>query len=87
MIHLFINGLAARAGGGLTYVRSVLPALALRDDLRATVLLSAALRGEITESAHITFLRDDSPAGSGGRFWYEQRRLPDLIRRSGADVL
>jgi glycosyltransferase involved in cell wall biosynthesis len=87
MIHLFINALAARAGGGLTYVRSVLPLLAIRDDVRATVLVGGTLRHEITESAHLTILRPECPAGSGGRFWYEQRNLPGFIRRSGADVL
>ena len=87
MIHLFINALAASAGGGLTYVRNVLPRLAVRDDARATVLLSAALRGEITESARVTLLREECPAGSLRRFWYEQRNLPDFIRRSGAHVL
>jgi glycosyltransferase involved in cell wall biosynthesis len=87
MIHLFINALAASAGGGLTYVRNVLPRLAARDDARATVLLNATLRDEITESSRITFLREDSPAGSAGRFWYEQRNLPNMIWRSGAEVL
>lgn len=87
MIHLFINALAASAGGGLTYVRNVLPRLAARNDARATVLLTAALRSEITESPHVTLLREDRPATSGGRFWYEQRHLPRIIRRSGADIL
>jgi glycosyltransferase involved in cell wall biosynthesis len=87
MIHLFINALAATAGGGLTYVRNVLPRLGVRDDVHATVLLNAALRGEITESACITVLRADCPTGSGRRFWYEQRNLPEVIRRSVADVL
>jgi glycosyltransferase involved in cell wall biosynthesis len=87
MIHLFINGLAASAGGGLTYLRNVLPRLAIGDDVRATVLLSAALRAEIAESASVTLLKEDCPAGSAGRFWFEQRRLPDIIRRSGAGVL
>jgi glycosyltransferase involved in cell wall biosynthesis len=87
MIHLFINALAASAGGGLTYVRNVLPCLAHRDDVRATVLLSTALRGEITESANVTLLGQNSPASSAGRFLYEQCNLPDLIRGSGADVL
>jgi glycosyltransferase involved in cell wall biosynthesis len=87
MIHLFINALAASAGGGLTYVRNVLPRLADRDDALATVLLNSALRGEIIESARVTVLGGDCPAGSGRRFWYEQRNLPDFIRRSGADVL
>jgi glycosyltransferase involved in cell wall biosynthesis len=87
MIHLFVNALAASAGGGLTYVRNVLPHLALREDARATVLLSVAVRPEIPESAHVSLLQGNSPASSGGRFWYEQRHLPALIRRSGADVL
>lgn len=87
MIHLLINGLAASAGGGLTYLRNVLPCLAARGDVRATVLLGATLRAEIAESAGVTLLREDCPAGSAGRFWYEQRKLPEIIRRSGADVL
>jgi len=32
-------------------------------------------------------LREDYRGGSGRRFYNEQRRLPDLIRRSRADVL
>ncbi len=87
MIHLFINALAASAGGGLTYVRNVLPRLAARSDVRTTLLVSEQLRGEITESGDVTLLRANCPAGSGRRFWYEQRKLPDLIRRSGAVVL
>ncbi len=87
MTHLFINALAASAGGGLTYVRNVLPRLAVRKDARATVLLGGTLRGEIEESAQVKVLRGDAPAGSGSRFWYEQRKLPDLIRQSGANVL
>ncbi len=87
MIHLFINALAASAGGGLTYVRNVLPSLAVRDDVRATVLLSGTLRDEIAESPGVTLLREDCPAGSGQRFWYEQRNLPKIIRRSRADLL
>jgi glycosyltransferase involved in cell wall biosynthesis len=87
MIHLFINGLAASAGGGLTYLRNVLPLLAAREDVRTTVLLSGALRGEIAQSKRVTVLQEDVPAGSGRRFWYEQRTLPGVIRRSEAGVL
>jgi glycosyltransferase involved in cell wall biosynthesis len=87
MIYLFINALAASAGGGLTYVRNVLPRLAAQDDVRTTVLLNAALRDEIAESARISVLQGDCPSGPGRRYWYEQRKLPDMIRRSGADVL
>lgn len=87
MIHLFINSLAASAGGGLTYVRNVLPRLAVREDVRATLLVGGELRSEIMESARVTLVRAESPAGSAMRFWYEQRHVPELIRRSGADVL
>ena len=87
MIHLFINALAASAGGGLTYVRNVLPCLVARDDVRTTVLLGGTLSGEVTESARVTVLQADFPVGSATRFWYEQRNLPGVIRRSGADLL
>ena len=46
MMHLFINSLAASAGGGLTYIRNVIPHLAGRSDLRVTVALSPSLRQE-----------------------------------------
>jgi glycosyltransferase involved in cell wall biosynthesis len=88
MIHLFINGLAASAGGGLTYVRNVLPRLANRknDDVRVTVLLSRALAGEFQELSGITILPSDC-ASTAARFWYEQYEISHIIRRTGADVL
>ncbi len=87
MMHLFINALAASAGGGLTYVRNVLPRLAAREDVRTTVLLGETLRKEVTESGRVTVLSADCPEGAGARFWYEQRNLPNVIRLSGADIL
>src|SRR5579863_4407666 len=87
MIHIFINALAASAGGGLTYIRNVLPRLADRDDVRTTVPLGNALHGEIADSARITVLREDAPAGAARRFWYEQSNLPKIIHRRRADVL
>src|ERR1700732_4648867 len=87
VIHIFINALAASSGGGLTYVRNIMPRLAVRDDVRTTVLLSGVLRGEIAESARATVLQSPSFASSGRRFWHEQRKVPDVIRSSGADVL
>ncbi|MGA7300509.1 MAG: glycosyltransferase family 1 protein [Candidatus Sulfotelmatobacter sp.] len=87
MIHIFINALSASAGGGLTYVRNVLPRLAGRERVRTTLLVGGILRGEISESAQVKVLNESLPNGSGRRFWYEQRRLPFMIRNSGADVL
>lgn len=86
MIHLFINALAASAGGGLTYVRNVLPHLA-EQDVRTTLLVSEPLRSEVRQSSNVAVVQGPSSIESGRRFWYEQRRLPELIRRSGADIL
>jgi|SRR5580658_2874450 glycosyltransferase involved in cell wall biosynthesis len=85
MMHLFINSLAASAGGGLTYIRNVLPHLAARPDLRVTVALSPGLKEEFGGLTHIEFLElECSPAR---RFWYEQSALSGLIRSCRADVL
>ena len=87
MIHIFINALSASAGGGLTYVRNVLPRLASRDGVRTTLLVGGVLRNEIPESTRIKILQEEHPGDSARRFWYEQRRLPQIIRHSEADVL
>ena len=87
MIHLFINGLAASAGGGLTYIRNVLPRLAKRDGVCATVLLSKSLAGEFEETPGIAILCSNGALSAAARFCYEQYEVPRMIRRTGADVL
>lgn len=87
MMHLFVNVLAASAGSGITYIRNVLPRLARRTDVRTTVLIGADFRGEIAETPTLSVLAADAPASAGMRFWYEQTRLPQMIRDCGADVL
>src|ERR1022692_3269737 len=85
MMRLFINCLAARAGGGLTYIRNVLPHLAARPDLRVSVALSRGLKGEFRGLTGVEFLElEVSPAR---RFWYEQSALHNLILHCRADVL
>jgi len=85
MMHLFINSLAASVGGGLTYIRNVLPHLAAVPELRVTVALGRGLREEFGEFTNIEYLEMEIPPAR--RFWYEQSHLPGVIRRSGADVL
>ncbi|HEY4905404.1 MAG TPA: glycosyltransferase family 1 protein [Candidatus Sulfotelmatobacter sp.] len=85
MMRLFINSLAASAGGGLTYIRNVLPRLAKRTDLQVTVALSPSLREEFRDLPEIEFLEIASPTTR--RFWLEQSQLPTLIRNSNAAVL
>ncbi len=87
MIRLFINGLAASAGGGLTYLRNVIPHLARRVDAETTVLLNRAIRREFGELPNISFVEISEKSGAFRRFVWEQTTLPKRIRRSGAQVL
>src|ERR1700742_278194 len=86
MIHLFVNGLAASAGAGLTYIRNVTPHLAGRSDVRATIALTPSLRQELGNPANISFLEME-PRGAIPRFWQEQTQLASIIRSSGANLL
>jgi glycosyltransferase involved in cell wall biosynthesis len=87
MIRLFINGLAASAGGGLTYLRNVIPHLARRVDAETTVLLNPEIRREFGELPNVAFVESSESSGVFRRFVREQTTLPELIRRSGAQVL
>jgi glycosyltransferase involved in cell wall biosynthesis len=86
MIRLFINGLAASAGGGLTYLRNVIPELAKRD-VATSVLLNPELRREFEEDQKVSFVEATAPVNSVRRFWFEQTELPGLLRNAGAQVL
>jgi len=87
MIHVFLNGLAASAGGGLTYLRNVVPHLAARDDVHTTLAVGRNIRHEFGTHNRISVL--DSEIGGAGavRSWQEQRRLAQIISQAGADVL
>jgi glycosyltransferase involved in cell wall biosynthesis len=87
MIHVFMNALAASAGGGLTYVRNVIPQIAARNDVRASVLLDQGLRREFLTPSNVEFLEWEGPSRPALRFWLEQREVRKLARRSGAGVL
>lgn len=85
MIHLFINSLAASAGGGLTYTRNVLPLLAQDSEVRVTAAVMPGLRQEFGELQSVDFVEIQVPLAR--RFWYEQYEMPALIRGCRADVL
>jgi glycosyltransferase involved in cell wall biosynthesis len=87
MIRLFLNGLAASAGGGLTYLRNVVPKLAARQDVHTSVAVGPQLQLEFQDLPNISFLETRTPAGSARRFWHEQSVLPLMIKESGADAL
>jgi len=84
-MHLFINSLAASAGGGLTYVSNVVPQLAAKPNLRVTVALRRGLREEFRGFPSLKFLEVELPPAR--RFWYEQSTLRDLILGCRADVV
>jgi glycosyltransferase involved in cell wall biosynthesis len=87
MIHLFVNALAATAGGGLTYVRNVIPQIAARNDAMATVLLDAGLRREFQAPSNTEFLEWEGSSQPALRFWLEQGIVRRLALRSNAGVL
>lgn len=86
-MHLFVNGLAASAGGGLTYLRNVIPQLSERDDVKTTLAVHPSLRAELGDRPNISFVEMEIQGGTARRFWLEQTVLPQLIRRSGAEAL
>jgi glycosyltransferase involved in cell wall biosynthesis len=87
MMHLFLNGLAASAGGGLTYLRNVIPHLAARTDVCITVVAGERLRQELEPLSNVDFVGLESSGGPARRFYWEQNILPELILRSNAEVL
>ena len=87
MTRLFVNGLAASAGGGLTYLRNFLPALARRSGVQAVVAVQPDLQRELQSRPGIRFVGMEVAGSVAGRFWREQRQLPALIRDSGSNVL
>ena len=88
MIHLFVDASAASSGSGPTYVRNVVPHLAARTDVRSTVLISPLLRREFQNQSNVSFVEfSDESISAATRFIRTQRFVPELIRRSGANVL
>jgi glycosyltransferase involved in cell wall biosynthesis len=85
MTRLFINFLAASTGGGLTYMRNVIPHLAARSDVKVTVALSPKVEEEFRVYGNVKTVALEAPATR--RVWFEQVKLPPMIRESGADVL
>ena len=87
MMHLFINGLGASAGGGLTYLANVLPHLS-NAGVRTTLAVTPEFPAVTPEShERVEYLRIPSGGSAARRFWREQRNLPKLVLDCRADVL
>jgi len=87
MTHVFLNGLGASAGAGLTYLYNVIPHLSSRPNVRTTLVVQRQLLSEFSARPNLTCITLDGDLGAARRFWYEQRKLPAIIRESGADVV
>jgi glycosyltransferase involved in cell wall biosynthesis len=88
-MRLFIHALGASAGGGLTYLRNLIPHLAARNDLEVKMLSGEAAGATISSASNVEMMSSGAMEGQGtlARFWWEQREIPRLIRKTGADVL
>src|SRR6202021_1318947 len=82
IMHIFLNCLAARAGGGLTYLRNVVPNLSASPGVQTTVAAPAALQRELGDLPNVRWAEVAAKPGAAGRFCWEQSRLARLIRRS-----
>jgi glycosyltransferase involved in cell wall biosynthesis len=87
MMRLFVNGTAASAGGGLTYLRNVIPHLSRREDVQTTVAIDPSVYGQLPFSPNIAIVKSPLAQGAGRRFLWEQFRLPAQIQAAGAEVL
>jgi len=84
-MRLFINSLGASTGGGLTYIRNVIPQFTRMPGVELIVLLRPELRGEFRNQAQVEFV--ECEASWVRRLWYEQVQLRRIVRDFRADVL
>ncbi len=86
-VRVLINALHARSGGGITYLRNMLPRLAADPGLDVHLCLHDEQAPDIPGGDAVTVHL--APCGSGfyATLWWEQLGLPGLARRIGADVV
>jgi glycosyltransferase involved in cell wall biosynthesis len=87
MIRIFVNGLAASAGAGLTYLHNVIPHLSALPGVHTTLAVQPALRPNFERLRSVELICPEGISGTARRFLFEQWKLSHLIRKSGADVL
>jgi len=89
-MRVLIDALSARSGGGLTYIRSMLPALVEHDrGNQYSVLLSPRYQEDLileTPEQVKTILANLPASPIVHRWWYLQTELPKLLRRGRYDL-
>lgn len=87
-VRVLVNGIHAKSGGGVTYLRAMLPWLAGDRRLSITLLLHRSqLPLFAPVDARITVELLDLPDGMAREMVWEQLGLPRLARRLGAHVV
>ncbi len=87
MIRIFLNGLAASAGAGLTYLNNVISQLSAVPGVRITIVIQPNLRSSFEQLGNVEIISPPGLSGAARRFIFEQTKLPGLISESGAQVL
>ncbi len=90
MLRVLINALASTAGGGITYLRNVLPRLERYDARNSYFVLTPAesVNGYANyESGRVIVEPIATRGGAAGRLLWEQTWLRDFIKSRGIDVL
>src|SRR5262249_23124685 len=90
MSRILINALASTAGGGITYLRNVLPRLERRNDTNRYFVLAPpeGVNGHADfDSGRVIIEPITIRGGAVGRMLWEQTRLPDFINSRRIDAL
>jgi glycosyltransferase involved in cell wall biosynthesis len=86
-IRVLINGLHAKSGGGVTYLRNILPHFAADERISWHLLLGEnQLKLFPDLDPRVTLHALDVPVGMKGLLVWEQLRLPRLAKEWGIDV-
>lgn len=84
-----INGLAAKTGGGVTYLQNLVTNILELSEHNIYFFVSATAREQfnLPRDADLLTVEFIDIAGIGGRLWYEQIGLPQYIVRENIDLL
>jgi len=87
LFRVLINGLHARSGGGVTYLRNMLPLLAEERDVEIHLCLHEDQRGVLpVDLEQVTYHFLAFRRGFWNVLWREQIDVPRLARKISADV-
>lgn len=86
-MRLLMDALGASAGGGLTYLRNVVPHLAAVPGVGVSLLAGESAGAELSPASNVQILTGAQGKSAFSRFLWEQVEIPKLVRKVGAEVL